>query len=83
AARAAADDYFTPARRQRYARRLLEMTWILKCENRLDAARAAFAVGRALEQPEDGTSEAFRTALFARAQKAQGKAPREPSLVTP
>ncbi len=86
----AADDaaaaYFTPQRRALYAKRLVEMAHVLASEKRLDAARTALAVSRALEKDP---LPPFCRALFTHA--LQGKleqAPKEPQatpsgLVTP
>jgi hypothetical protein len=87
----AADDaalaYFTPARRALYAKRLVEMAHVLASENRLDAARTALAVSRALEK--DGLNP-FCRGLFTHAlkgrmeQKAPAPQPATPSgLITP
>ena len=86
--RAAADAavaYFTPQRRGLYARRLVEMAHVLASEKRLDAARTALAVSRALER--DATN-AFCRALFThslqgRAEKAPPPQPSPSGLVTP
>ena len=66
AADEAAEAYFTPQRRVRYARRLLETAHVLASENRLDAARAALAVSRDLAT-EQGAKNAFCKALFTHA----------------
>ena len=66
AADEAAEAYFTPQRRVRYARRLLETAHVLASENRLDAARAALAVSRDLAT-EQGAKDAFCKALFTHA----------------
>jgi hypothetical protein len=66
AADEAAEAYFTPQRRARYARRLLETAHVLASENRLDAARTALAVSRDLEG-EQGAKNPFCRALFAHA----------------
>ena len=88
----AADDaalaYFTPQRRALYARRLLEMAHILAQAGRIDAARTALAVSRAL--PEDPANP-FCRALFAHAlddrltRSAEPEPPPPPpgTLVTP
>src|SRR6266850_171054 len=60
----AAINYFTPQRRGLYARRLLEMAHVLASEKRLDAARTALAVARALEKD---VSNPFCRALFTHA----------------
>jgi hypothetical protein len=62
--RAAADAaaaYFTPQRRALYSTRLVEMAHVLASEGRLDAARTALAVSRALAA---GAENAFCRALF-------------------
>ena len=87
AAKAAGEEYFTGVRRFRYSRRLAEMAHVLRGEKRLDAARTALAIGRALEN-EPGpspTTEPFATAFFARALEATGGAGRspEPAMITP
>ena len=64
-ARASAEAFFTDARKARYARRLLEMAHVLRCEKRLDAARTALAVSRALEARSGG--QEFQLALFSHA----------------
>jgi hypothetical protein len=84
----AADDaalaYFTPQRRALYARRLVEMAHVLANEKRLDAARTALAVSRALDR--DATNP-FCRALFTHSlQGRMEKEPPQPSpsgLVTP
>ena len=68
AAEDAAASYFTPQRRALYAKRLMEMAHILASEKRLDAARTAVAVSRALEKDAAGP---FCRALFTHA--LQGK----------
>lgn len=74
----AADDassaYFTPQRRARYARRLLEMAYVLAAENRLDAARTAVAVAHDLEG-EQGARNPFCRALFTHALEGRWKQP--------
>ena len=88
----AADDaaagYFTPQRRALYAQRLVEMAHVLASEKRLDAARTALAVSRALEKDP---LNPFCRALFTHAlkgrleEKEQAAPPRTtPSgLITP
>jgi hypothetical protein len=88
----AADDaaagYFTPQRRALYSRRLVEMAHVLASEKRVDAARTALAVSRALEK--DATNP-FCRALFSHAlkerleEKGKDAPPRQtPSgLITP
>jgi len=88
AAEDAAAAYFTPQRRTRYSRRLVEMAHILASEKRADAARTALAVSRALEKD---ALNPFCRALFTHAlkgrleEKQQDAPPRTtPSgLVTP
>jgi hypothetical protein len=64
AADEAAQAYFTSARRALYARRLLEMAHVLSQAGRIDAARTALAVSRALL----GEAQTpFARALFAHA----------------
>jgi len=90
AAEDAAEAYFTPQRRARYARRLLEMAHVLASENRLDAARTATAVARDLESA-GGARNPFCRALFTHAlegrwqkQPEPAAAPTTPSgLITP
>ena len=76
----AADDasvaYFTPQRRIRYARRLLEMAHVLASENRLDLARTAVAVAHDLEA-EQGARNPFCRALFTHALEGRWKRPAE------
>jgi hypothetical protein len=62
----AAGTYFTPQRRSRYARRLLEMAHILRSEGRMELARIALAVSRALPR-EDGGRTSFARGLFVHA----------------
>jgi len=66
AAEDAAAAYFTPQRRARYARRLLEMAHVLRVEGRVDLARIALAVSRALPADE-GARNAFARGLFVHA----------------
>jgi hypothetical protein len=89
AAEDAADAYFTPQRRARYSRRLVEMAHVLESEQRLDTARAALAVGRALLR-EDGARNPFCRALFTHALEDRLKTPAQPApaprgggLITP
>jgi hypothetical protein len=89
AAADAAQAYFTPQRRARYARRLLEMAHVLASEGRLDVAKTAIAVARGVEG-ENGAADPFCRALFTHAlegrwqQQAQTAAPQNPSgLITP
>jgi hypothetical protein len=85
AAKEAAAAYFDDVRRVRYGRRLTEMAHVLRCEGRLDAARAALAVGRALEAGLSEHTAPFCTAFFARALEATGGAGRspEPAMIAP
>jgi len=81
----AAAAYFTPQRRALYARRLVEMAHVLASEKRLDAARTALAVSRALERD---VIDSFCRALFThslqgRAEKAPPPQPSPSGLVTP
>jgi hypothetical protein len=64
AADEAARSYFTPRRRALYAKRLVEMAHVLASEQRLDTARAALAVSRALEKD---VASPFSRALFTHA----------------
>jgi hypothetical protein len=73
---AAAEAYFTPQRRARYARRLREMAHVLASEGRLDAARTALAVARDLPG-EQGPRNAFSRALFSRALEGRWQKPAE------
>src|SRR6266851_5473853 len=76
AAEDAAEAYFTPQRRARYARRLREMAHVLASEGRLDAARTALAVSRDLPG-EQGPRNAFARALFSRALEGRWQKPAE------
>jgi hypothetical protein len=76
AADAAAEAYFTPQRRARYARRLREMAHVLASEGRLDAARTALAVSRDL-QGEQGAKNPFCRALFSRALEGRWQKPED------
>lgn len=78
AAAEAAEAYFTPQRRVRYASRLLEMAHVLAHDGRIDAARAAHAVSRALEQE---AKSPFCSALFSHA--VQGKNAEPAAAETP
>ena len=87
AAEEAALAYFTPQRRALYARRLLEMAHVLAQVGRIDAARTALAVSRAL--PSGGMNP-FCRALFTHAlqgriseKPAASPAPPAGTLVTP
>lgn len=87
AAEDAALQYFTAQRRALYAKRLLEMAHVLAQTGRIDAARTALAVSRAL--PGDGTNP-FCRALFTHAlqDRLQKPSPATPpaqpgTLVTP
>jgi hypothetical protein len=64
AADEAALSYFTPQRRALYARRLVEMAHVVASEKRIDAARTALAVSRALEKE---ATNPFCRALFTHA----------------
>ena len=66
AAEDAAAAYFTPQRRARYSRRLLEMAHVLRSEGRMEPARIALAVSRALPR-EDGARNSFARGLFVHA----------------
>jgi hypothetical protein len=70
----AAETYFTPQRRARYARRLREMAHVLASEGRPDAARTALAVSRDLSG-EQGAKNTFCRALFARALEGRWQKP--------
>ena len=86
----AADDaalaYFTPQRRTIYAKRLFEMAHVLAQEGRLDAARTALAVSRALEKEANNP---FCRALFTHALEDRLQKPDAPqpvpagTLITP
>ena len=76
----AAIAYFTPARRALYARRLLEMAHVLAQTARIDAARTALAVSRALGG--DGTSP-FCRALFTHALAGRLEQPAAPAPAAP
>ncbi len=78
AADEAAEAWFTPQRRARYARRLLEMAHVLASENRIDAARTAVAVARDLSG-EQGAKNPFCRALFSHALEERWQKPAEPS----
>ena len=88
AAEDAAGTYFTPQRRSRYARRLLEMAHVLRSEGRMELARIAVAVSRALPR-EDGARNPFARGLFVHALEqrfARGReapAPASSALVRP
>jgi hypothetical protein len=72
----AAEAFFTPQRRARYARRLLEMAHVLASEGRVDAARTAVAVSRDV-QGEQGAKNAFCRALFTHALEGRWQQPAE------
>jgi hypothetical protein len=72
-----AQAYFTPERRARYSARLYEMAHVLKSDGRVDAARTAAAVARAIATAE-GENSPFCRALFAHALSALMR-PRPPS----
>jgi hypothetical protein len=82
----AAASYFTPQRRALYAKRLVEMAHVLVSEKRVDAARTALAVSRALERE---ATNPFCRALFTHAlqgrldEKAAPPQPTPSGLVTP
>lgn len=85
-----AQAYFTPERRVRYSARLHEMAHVLGADGRVDAARTAAAVARALATPEGGENNPFARALFAHALGAlmrprppSPEAPPASSLITP
>jgi hypothetical protein len=78
----AAQAYFTQQRRARYSRRLAEMAHVLASEQRLDTARAALAVSRALLR-DDGARNPFCRALFAHALEDRLKAPAQQPPPTP
>ena len=82
AAEDAAAAYFTPQRRALYAKRLLEMAHVLAQAGRIDAARTALAVSRAL--PGDATNP-FCRALFAHAlqSRLEQAAPSTPPPLPP
>ena len=87
----AAQDYFTAERRALYSARLYEMAHILKSDNRLDAARTAAAVARALTSVEGATtpfcralfSHALETLMAPRPAEAADPPQRESQLITP
>jgi hypothetical protein len=90
----AAEAYFTPQRRARYAHRLAEMAHVLESEKRHDAARTAAAVSRALAadgpQPEltAAARAPFCRALFSHAMEGRieqqpGQEPPRGPLVVP
>jgi hypothetical protein len=78
ASEAAALAYFTPPRRVLYSKRLLEMAHVLAQTGRIDAARTALAVSRAL--PGD-VSSPFCRALFTHA--LQGRLEKQPASEPP
>ena len=78
AAEDAALAYFTPPRRQLYAKRLLEMAHVLAHVGRMDAARTALAVSRALPGEVPGP---FCRALFTHA--LQGRLEKQPESAPP
>jgi hypothetical protein len=86
AAEDAALAYFTPPRRALYARRLSEMAHVLNQSGRIDAARTALAVSRALEKD---ASNPFSRALFGHALEGRLEKPAAPqpapagTLITP
>ena len=74
--------YFTPQRRARYARRLVEMAHVLAAESRIDAARAALAVAHDL-QGEQGARNPFCRALFTHAVEGRWQKPAEQQPAAP
>src|SRR5207253_5835794 len=74
--------YFTPQRRARYARRLVEMAHVLAAESRIDAARAALAVAHDL-QGEQGARNAFCRALFTHVVEGRWQKPAEQEPAAP
>ena len=82
AAEDASAAYFTPQRRSLYARRLSEMAHVLAEVGRIDAARTALAVSRAL--PGDATNP-FCRALFTHAlqSRLEQSAPPAPPPLPP
>jgi hypothetical protein len=68
----AAEAYFTPARRARYAQRLAEMARVLEAEGRAQSARTALAVSRQLSR-EGGPLNPFCRALFSHAWAAPSR----------
>jgi len=77
-----ARSYFTPRRRALYAKRLVEMAHILAAEKRLDTARAALAVSRALEK-EGESLNPFCRALFTHALQGRLESKEAPTPQTP
>src|SRR5260370_18274948 len=77
AAEEAALAYFTPRRRAIYSRRLNEMAHVLASAGRIDAARTALAVSRALEKE---AMNPFCRALFTHplAGRLEKPAPKSP-----
>jgi hypothetical protein len=80
AADEAARSYFTPQRRALYARRLVEMAHVVASEKRVDAARTALAVSRALEKD---ALNPFCRALFTHALQGRLEQTRPPAQQTP
>ena len=76
-----AQAYFTPQRRAKYAHRLFEMAHVLRADGRLDAARTAAAVARAITAA-DGAENPFCRGLFAHALEGLMR-PRPPSAESP
>jgi hypothetical protein len=87
AAEEAALAYFTPRRRAIYSRRLNEMAHVLASAGRIDAARTALAVSRALEKDAMNPfcRALFTHALAERLEKpaAKSPAPAAGTLITP
>jgi hypothetical protein len=81
AASDAGDAYFTAQRRTRYAKRLFEMALVLRMENRVEPARIALAVSRALGR-DDPAGKSFGRGLFVHALEqrfARGRQPPRPA----
>jgi hypothetical protein len=76
----AAANYFTPQRQALYAKRLVEMAHVLASEKRVDAARTALAVAKALES---GTANPFCRALFTHALEGRLEEKAKEPQVTP
>jgi hypothetical protein len=87
AAEEAALAYFTPRRRAIYSRRLNEMAHVLASAGRIDAARTALAVSRALEKDAMNhfCRALFTHALAERLERPAAKmpAPAAGTLITP
>jgi hypothetical protein len=78
AAEDAAQAYFTPQRRSRYARRLLEMAHVLASEGRQDVAKVAIAVAHDLER-ENAAANPFCRALFTHALEGRWQKQAQPA----